>query len=168
MSWSANELSGLVAKAARGAGAPPEQAARFAHAAAVHLSQGREERALKSALDALPAGPVVELYQWFTGILCQGDQNGQAAGQVLATAPEPLIRSMAEAQPFALVAFAAGSDGVWITWDMSRPNPAPPPGRCTISDDFAGYLTRLAARTFVPESDASRRAGAGAGLLDND
>jgi hypothetical protein len=168
MSWSANELSGLVAKAARGAGAPPEQAARFAHAAAVHLSQGRAERELRSALDALPIGPVVDLYQCFTEILCQQDQSGHATGHVPAIAPEALIRSMAEAQPFALVAFGADPDGVRITWDTTCPNPAPPPGRCTISDDFAACLTRLAARTLVPESDASRRAGAGAGLLDND
>lgn len=40
--------------------------------------------------------------------------------------------------------------------------------RATISDDIAARLTAFAHRTYAPATDASRLAGAGAGLSDND
>jgi hypothetical protein len=41
-------------------------------------------------------------------------------------------------------------------------------GRIFMSDAFNAYLSTLAAKTYVPASEASRLAGAGAGLTDND
>jgi len=41
-------------------------------------------------------------------------------------------------------------------------------GRIGMSDGLNAHLNTLAAKTYVPASDASRLAGAGAGLTDND
>jgi hypothetical protein len=59
MTWSEAEILALATKAARGARAPPEQAARFGQAAVAHLHAGRGEPALIAALDALPGGPIL-------------------------------------------------------------------------------------------------------------
>ncbi|MCH2165890.1 MAG: hypothetical protein MK098_14785 [Marinovum sp.] len=42
------------------------------------------------------------------------------------------------------------------------------PARLHPSAELHGALERLAAKTYVPATEASRSAGAGAGLLDND
>jgi len=49
-------------------------------------------------------------------------------------------------------------------------NPATqnPATRVDVPDTFLGQMTALAAKTFVPASDASRLSGAGAGVADND
>ena len=41
-------------------------------------------------------------------------------------------------------------------------------GARDITEDTWSVLSTLAARTYVPESDASRESGAGAGDIDND
>jgi hypothetical protein len=41
-------------------------------------------------------------------------------------------------------------------------------GRADIPENVFGFLNILAAKTYVPESEASRVSGAGAGLTDND
>ena len=41
-------------------------------------------------------------------------------------------------------------------------------GRVMTFDDLAQALTDLAAKTYVPDTAASRLGGAGAGLTDND
>ncbi|MGX9357101.1 hypothetical protein ACS3SW_18605 [Roseobacteraceae bacterium S113] len=61
MSYSCTETLALATKAARGAGCPPAQAARFGQALLHHLGQGRSERAVTDALAALPAGPLLTL-----------------------------------------------------------------------------------------------------------
>ncbi|MBZ0129658.1 MAG: DUF3726 domain-containing protein [Rhodobacteraceae bacterium] len=45
---------------------------------------------------------------------------------------------------------------------------APQTGGCEVGDADWAAITALAARLLVPESDASRQAGAGAGAIDND
>ena len=43
-----------------------------------------------------------------------------------------------------------------------------PLDRADIPENVFGFLNILAAKTYVPESEASRVSGAGAGLTDND
>lgn len=124
MSFSVNEVETLAAKAARGAGAPPAQAARFGRAAVHHLAAARDPEALLDALAALPRGPILD--------------------NALAPAPTPLGDSYREAQG------------------------RPPPVRLSLSDALRDRLLALAQATYVPASTASRQAGAGAGLTDND
>lgn len=59
MSFSINEIQNLASKAARGAGAPPAQAARFGRAVVYHVRAGRAERDILDAIDALPHGPIL-------------------------------------------------------------------------------------------------------------
>ena len=44
----------------------------------------------------------------------------------------------------------------------------PMPARLTLPAPLADKMMALAARTYVPETEASRLSGAGAGLTDND
>ncbi|WP_425038213.1 DUF3726 domain-containing protein [Primorskyibacter sp. S187A] len=126
MSHSVNEIEALATKAARGAGAPPAQAAKFGQAAVRHLAASRAEAALIDALQALPGGPILQF----------------------ALRPDrahPLGQSYAEAQARAAM-----------------------PARLAPSKALLDALAPLAHKTYVPASEASRTAGAGAGLTDND
>jgi hypothetical protein len=46
--------------------------------------------------------------------------------------------------------------------------PCQPETRATLSEEVRATLTRFAARTYAPETDASKLSGAGAGLVDRD
>jgi hypothetical protein len=59
-------------------------------------------------------------------------------------------------------------DKVILEMAFDIPRPPHPVSRVTLPDTLATKMQRLAARLLVPETDASRRAGAGAGLSDND
>ena len=91
MSRSSNEVMGLAAKAARGAGAPPAQAAQFGAAAAAHLGAGREIDVLVAALAVLPDGPIMTLPLDIARI-AETAQDGLATG-VVAADDVPLVAS---------------------------------------------------------------------------
>ena len=55
--------------------------------------------------------------------------------------------------------------GVLLT---AEERPVPVPSRCDVDPMDWQVLGKYAALTYVPETDASRLAGAGAGLTDND
>jgi hypothetical protein len=163
MTWSVNEVAGLAEKAARGAGAPPEQAKWFGRAASVHVGAGRDAENLARALMALPGGPIMALYLAVTEAQVANDP------QVILRvgAPEDLVRSYLETLPFHVETSAMGTP-LTIRFDMRRPAARPPISRGTLPEFVVVHMRDLASRTLVPESDASRQAGAGAGLLDND
>ena len=163
MKTSANEVLTLAAKAARGAGAPPGQAVEFGRAALCHLIAGRGEAALRAALEALPEGPIVVLPVALAEIAESGEE-GIATGSLAAA---PLVQSYLDALPYAVARESAG-ERLHVTLTLAAPNTVARAYRVEMSDALADHLSALAARTYVPETDASRRSGAGAGLTDND
>ena len=159
-----NEVEALALKAARGAGAPPAQAAAFGRAARHHLAADRGEAALATALDALPGGAILDLPLALTRLM-ESASRGQARGTL--PGDPALARSYAEALAFGCDT-APSAGGVSVTIDLAAPAAPVPPLRLALSTAFFDRLTDLATRTMVPETEASRQAGAGAGLTDND
>ncbi|MDF1728997.1 MAG: hypothetical protein P1U53_14755, partial [Sulfitobacter sp.] len=141
-----------------------QQAALFGQAALCHLAAGRAEEHLHAALEALPEGPIMEL----PICLIQAEEStlaGKEAGPLAPDLPDALILSYAEAQA-CLTTFDVRKRQ--LTTEPALPSPGKMPPRISLSDALADRMHRLAARLLVPESDASRLAGAGAGLTDND
>ena len=166
MKVSGTELAALAGKAARGAGAPPAQAADFGRAALRHLAAGRDVAGLRDALASLPDGPILSVPLMLARALeCAG--SGRPPDPVRAQDWSDLATSYLEALPFLARATAAGQS-ILIEIDPKHPGATAPVARIDLPDDFASALQALAARTFVPETAASRLAGAGAGLTDND
>ncbi|MEW9919247.1 hypothetical protein AB2B41_06510 [Marimonas sp. MJW-29] len=166
MKVSANEVMTLATKAARGAGAPPAQAADFGRAAVRHLIAGRAPQSLTDALAALPEGPILSLPLAFARLM-ENAKDETAEGKIKLDADPDLTQSYAEAQPFATET-SVQKDALAVRIFLDRPNTAKPVARVDLSDDLAFLMQNLAARILVPESEASRRSGAGAGLTDND
>ncbi|MGJ8544482.1 MAG: hypothetical protein ACSHWZ_03485 [Sulfitobacter sp.] len=162
MTYSANEIMMLCAKAARGAGAFPAQAAHFGRAALAHLAAGRAEAALIAALDALPDGPITR-YPQRIAALVETAEMAVAIGPLKGT-EDPLMLSYLRAQTFEAIILPNGQ----VQLNLQTPAPLAPPARFTPSAAFLSQLSALAAKILVPETDASRRSGAGAGLTDND
>jgi hypothetical protein len=164
MSRSANEVTVLCAKAARGAGAPPEQATLFGRAALCHLAAGRDPALLRGALEALPGGPILRLPPLFMA-LAEAVLREEGPGALPDDLPPELLQSYAEAQPFLV---RIGAQTCQAQARPSEPAPPLPATRIALQPELQALLQSLAAKTLVPESEASRRVGAGAGLTDND
>jgi hypothetical protein len=163
MTRSANEVMTLAAKAARGAGAPAGQASLFGRVALRHLIAGRDIGELTAALAALPHGPVVTLPQLF-GELAERALQGQSKGKLPVGS---LTVSYAEAQPY-LCQSEMMPQAISVTLDLTQPAENMPIERVNLPETLAQELHFLSAKILVPESDASRLSGAGAGLTDND
>lgn len=162
MTRSANEVMVLATKAARGAGAPPAQAARFGSASVWHLVAGLDIAVLDAALNDLPQGPIIELPIAIAKMAEQATA-GRYCGP-LSVAGAPLAQSYLATLPF-----AADIDGQGIaTLDLNLPSAPGTPTRIDLSQQAYDRWSALAERLLVPESDASRLSGAGAGLTDND
>ena len=153
----------LAGKAARGAGAPAAQAAEFGIAAGIHLASGQGTAALDAALDALPSGPIIALPLALARI-AEGAQQGRAEGRLDAGHHGPLAAAYIAALPFRATLSEAGR----VEMDLNTPAPRRPVARIDLAADVYARWSMLAARMLVPESDASRLSGAGAGLTDND
>ena len=162
MSRSSNEVMGLAAKAARGAGAPPAQAAQFGAAAAAHLGARREIDVLVAALSVLPDGPIMTLPLDIARI-AETAQDGLATG-VVAADDVPLVASYVAALPYLAWLGQRGT----LALDLTKPAKRGTVQRIDLPDAIYREWCGLAARLLVPESDASRLSGAGAGLSDND
>jgi len=162
MSRSANEVMVLATKAARGAGAPPAQASQFGAVAARHLIEGRETAELQAALDALPRGPILSLPLIFTSIAEQATRG--SAMRPVPKGPAALVLSYIETLPWQT---GTTHDGM-LHIDLYKPAARCSVMRIDLPDEVYEAWRVLAARLLVPESDASRTSGAGAGLSDND
>lgn len=164
MKVSANEVTTLATKAARGGGAPPAQATDFGRAALCHLIEGRAPEDLAEALNALPKGPILSVPPAIARLV-ESAEGDQASG----TFPDAddLLLSYAQSQPFA-ARIGRDGDRLTLTLQLSKPNPTRPVARVTLPDALYDQMQTLAAKTLVPESAASRLSGAGAGLTDND
>ena len=162
VSWSANEVQALATKAARGGGAPAGQAASFGRAAVCHLMAGRSAQDLIAALAALPTGPIVTLPVALAQVL----ETTDGSGTLLSDLPS-LAQSYADTLPFAHE-IAVMSHGIELSIQTDKAGPRSSVRRLDLPDDLLALWNDLAARILVPESEASRLGGAGAGLTDND
>lgn len=171
---SQNEIAAIVQKAARGAGAPPGQAEDLSRVA-LHLV--RSGAGLDCVVAALrePQSPLN--VQWDSGcikvrsgpaymvapVVRDAFLGGVGSARLDNPAQAPLIHAALAEAGITVI----GGDG-----DLMRAKQPPPlatvTGPVDIPNDQWAVLEQFAARTFVPESDASRIAGAGAGLRDND
>lgn len=147
---SGNEISALVLKAARGAGMPLGCAEEVS-GAAVHLAQMGQMAAVLVELNG-PFEPVS-----FAGGILHGGH-----GTLAAIAWLDLLEAGQSVAPPAHVPVVMVL-GLKLGREIS-----PPVGPFDVPADIWDRLSDFAARTFVPESAASRSSGAGAGLLDND
>lgn len=150
----------LATKAARGAGAPPAQAAQFGAAAVAHLGAEQGIEVLTAALDALPAGPIVAL-PLDLARLAERAEEGHASGTIENTA---LAQSYVGTLPYKAQMDAQGM----VQIDLNTPAARGAVHRIDLPDAIYSAWSALAARLLVPESEASRLSGAGAGLTDND
>lgn len=62
----------------------------------------------------------------------------------------------------------ANASEVKVFLSLTEPSTRTRPARIGISDDLFDRMQTLAARTYVPDSDASRQSGAGAGAMELD
>lgn len=155
---SCNEVMTLAAKAARGAGLPPAQAAEFGWVAVAHLLAGRPETDLSDAVVAGREGPILKLSLMLRRLLTG------ASVQPKRSWPDALLQSYLDTLP---VAVTTTEDGMILTEKMHEKKPTAP-ARCSLTNALKTILQDHAQRTFVPETEASRSSGAGAGLTDND
>lgn len=117
------------------------------------------------ALDALPAGPVIDYALAVDDALVRA---GQAPVMWAPASNETLMQSYIDALPF-LTSLEISETGVqFLTIDFHKPHEKHPPKRIPTCEPLLSRMMALAENTFVPESKASRQAGAGAGLDDND
>lgn len=169
-----NEIAAIVQKAARGAGAPPGQAEDLARIAVHVVNTGRDLDCVVAALDdfddpldvqwdsdciKVRSGPACTV----ASVVRDAFLSGVTSARLADPAQAPLIRA------------ALDEAGIMVTGDDTDlirtdhlPAPATVRGPVDIPDHQWVRLETYADRTLVPETDASRIAGAGAGLHDND
>ena len=159
MTRSLNEIEGMIHKAARGAGLPLGHADELAAAGVRLVAEGGDPGEITVALDKA------------TGVAMTGPA---AIDAVLATG-EPVTLADVDS-PHLLVAMVAARE-VAVTARIESTGVVLEPGETVVLpldgpvDVDAAHWARwseLAARTYVPASEASRESGAGAGLTDND
>jgi hypothetical protein len=157
----------LATKAAGGASAPPAQAMAFGRAALCHLIAQRPMADLTEALGGLPQGPIMQFPSAFIRLTETTTTTPSSTGQIDVPEFSSLALSYAQALPFKTTARLAGAT-LTLDLDVDTPNQIPAVSRVTLPDEIYRHWQSLAARLLVPESEASRLSGAGAGLTDND
>ena len=138
----------------------------FGAAALCHLTAGRAERDLITALNALPRGPVLEAPLAIARLVAQA-QDEEARGELPLPQSPGLALSYAEALPFATHCTPT-ENGADLVIKTTTPAARRPVVRLHLSEEFTAFLNALLAKTLVPDTAASRLGGAGAGLTDND
>ena len=174
-----NEIVGMALKAARGAGVPLGHAEEFSRAVgALALSNPMELHcvivALRTTLDdmtitnagtlSIAPAPVILAAPMALDALRSGDQSVTLEN----IDAVPLLNAylIAAHADLGLTVRLSG-DGTTIAASQ-EPWPDYQPGPVDVADAVWDDLMALAALTYVPASEASRIAGAGAGLSDND
>lgn len=171
--WAQNEVGAMVAKAARGAGFPVGQAEDLGRVAVYLAASGGDCRLISAALQEEPAPVDVN---WGTEAISVNAGPAILIGPIVcdAFALGCTRAKLADAEQVLLICaylaqagIAATVQGAEVMRDAQGLEPGAP-GPVEIADEDWAIWADLAARTYVPESDASRAAGAGAGLTDND
>ncbi len=160
-SWS--ETQALAERAALGAGVPFAQAARFGAAVARHLSEGRGPEMVAAALSQ-PSEIVA--------LSLAVEEAVEAASRkqvphVIVQKPAVLVASFLQSLPCD-VELAPHADGLSATVRLDAQQKRARAARIDVPDALWSQMEVLAARTYVPESEASRARGAGAGLMELD
>ena len=176
---SLNEIGGMVMKAARGAGVPLGHCEDMA-LAAEYLAATDPVRldCIEQALAGRHA-PVAVVWTDTTLRIdaARAAMAGPVAVDALRAGYDVVVLKDVDAPRLVLALFAgqrvcinhsfAGTDLI-ISRNDGPPPAIPMAAAVTVSGHLWAYLGDLAALTFVPATDASRLAGAGAGLTDND
>lgn len=159
MEYSGNEIETLVLKAARGGGIPTGHAEDLAAAAPFldldlmrqcPCKDGGAIMIVPRAIDLVAAG--------------QGPQSVVAEKNVI----EAYVAA-AQLQFGQTLVWQETADGaVFEHFDPTPPELDAPLGRRAIPDVLLAHLKDMGAKLLVPETEASRAGGAGAGLTDND
>jgi hypothetical protein len=142
MKRSVNEIQGVVLKAARGAGLPLGICEDLS-AAVPYMFKNNAIGSIVQVLNQQESAAIVAAVSCLDRVAC-----GQSVPP-----PAGLVPAVYDA-----LSAARGLGG----------DVAPVTGAQDMNDAVWGALSDLAMRTYVPSSDASRTAGAGAGLTDND
>ncbi|WP_147108628.1 hypothetical protein [Tateyamaria sp. syn59] len=164
MSWT--EVQNLGVKAASGAGVPPAQALAFGAMLARHVADDGPQGAVTAALSEPER--IVGLAHKVETIV---EAASISSKPVLAKEEDAGTRAM-------LVSWIAGlpckSDlevagaKLRINLSLTEPSTRGRPERLHLEPSLAALMTELAAKTYVPDSAASRSGGAGAGLMELD
>lgn len=156
MTWSLNEIEALSRKAARGAG----------YSWGLADEAGRAVRWLEARGEP-GATALLELLSWRDGKAYPSTVPGQAsvcpivAGTMLCDGV--LLRDEIDGLPLHSPLLMQP----FIAW-LEGPGETDPAARANVPTDVAAALDAYATRTYAPATEASRLAGAGAGLSDND
>lgn len=169
MNISENELKMMVLKACRGIGLPVAQAQEVAAAMAA------SPWALKQLLTQLAKPILTASFDFSIGLDIKNahilrDFWACADAAYLAS-PRVCIRGVSSCDVTEALARYRGVSVVAQGEDllvMVDERPMLKPARCEVAPDEWQQLETYAALTYVPETDASRLVGAGAGLTDND
>lgn len=157
---SANEVETLVLKAARGGGLALGYAEDLA--AAVRFLD----------LDTLTKCPCAGERSDVAVVQCALDRVVSGEGAQKVDADLALIVAMIAASEIAwgkrLIWSETATGAVFERFDDGPADLPTAFGRRAVSDALGDHLRAMAAKLLVPETDASRAAGAGAGLSDND
>lgn len=157
--YSFTEVEAVLTKAARGNGAGVAHASRFGKAAALCLCEDNGMVLVNDALADLPGGVIFEYASRLQNDLAH------ASGKTLALPKgDPLWVGYIVSLPYTSEQCADGSFTVLLD---TFNKPVRPP-RLYIEEENMSHWQALAAKTYVPETEQSRIAGAGAGLMDND
>ena len=170
---SLNEVEATLVKAARGAGLPLGVAEDFARFAAYLVATQRGAGAITRALAEDHATPAID---WDADIPRIGSGSAAMVAPMVVDAfamghDAVKLDNWAQAE---ITGAALACHGIAMRWDglcVSRSDtevlPCPTGPVSVPEADWQAWQS-LAARTYVPESAASRSTGAGAGLTDND
>ena len=166
---SSNELQMLVLKACRGVGVPMGQAQEVAVALA------ESPQALGALLPHLALPMKSAKFDFSDGLTVQGTallRDFSACADAAALGVKPvrlcglaacdLAHALARSRGLSIA--AEGADVVFTEQEAVRPQVS----RGAVVPEIWQQVASFAALTYVPETDASRLAGAGAGLSDND
>jgi len=188
MSYSLNELASLCRKAARGAGYSWGMAEEAGRAARWLEAQGYlGAKALAGLLEATdgtpPTAPNISSIWHAAQPLCPITTGAALVDHSFLLTDGP-IQLGPTRYPLLLLPFADAIGAVDLKWngDLGTTETAqvtirktttaktsqPSYSRSNLTPDLYARLSHYAARTYAPATDASRLAGAGAGLSDND
>tara|TARA_R110002051_G_scaffold93824_2_gene163613 strand:+ start:31960 stop:32469 length:510 start_codon:yes stop_codon:yes gene_type:complete len=169
----------MVLKAARGAGVPLGHCEDLAAAAGYIAATDPEALSIFGTLLGASHGALTCVSQRDSLTIPAGsiavagplavDAIGAGFREVrLSDASAPtIVFALFAVQGIAVVHHFDGADLV-VAKTSDAPPPVPLAGPAVVSEQLWQTLGYFAAKTYVPASDASRIAGAGAGLTDND
>ena len=164
MSWT--EVQALGVKAATGAGVPPAQSLAFGAMLARHVADDGPQGALEQVLDA-PDRIVSLAHRVETIVETASISDKPVDVTEPDVAARALLISWLAALPCKVDLTVSGPD-IRIAMSLTSPGTRGRPDRLTLAPSLLGQLNTLAAKTFVPDSEASRSSGAGAGLMELD